>query len=119
MTKPDFENYPSPKYPAVWVIWTDSIFWHSGWEPIESVKAKSAGLATVPHDTLGHLIELDEEMETVTVALSVRRDGSAAQVITIPLVAVHSIEKLVLVPNDDSYVLWPKKKEKKKQGPGG
>ncbi len=114
MTKPDFVNFPKAKYPAVHVIWVDSIFINFGWEAEEIIKARAAGLASIPHDTFGNLIELDEEMGIVTVALNTKRDGAAAQVVTIPLVAVDSILKLAMIPNDDSYILWPPTKEKKK-----
>ena len=105
---PDFKNYPSLDRAVVWVIWNDSVFQQVGWEPDFRIKDRGGDLVAIPHDTVGILLELNYSKGYVTVANSTRRDGSAAQAITIPLSEVHEIRSLSMVPSEDS-LLWPKK----------
>ncbi len=108
---PDFKNYPSLDRAVVWVIWNDSVFQQVGWQPEVGLKERGAELVKIPHDTVGILLELNETNGYITIANSTRRDGSAAQVITIPLSCVYEIRSLNIVPSEE--LLWPKKKKQK------
>ena len=111
MTKisPNFKTYHSLERAVVWVIWNDSVFQQVGWESEFGIKERGADLVKIPHDTVGILLELNEDEGYVTVANNTRRDGFAAQAITIPLSEVHEIRSLKIVPSEE--LLWPKKKQ--------
>ncbi len=112
MTKisPNLKIYPELERAAVWVIWNDSVFQQVGWESEVAIKERGADLVKIPHDTIGILLELNESEGYVTIANNSRRDGFAAQAITIPLSEVHEIRSLLSVPSEE--LLWPKKKRK-------
>lgn len=110
MNRPNFEDFPNNKLPLVWVVWVDSLFGPNIWKAEEDEKRFLKSNSNIPHDTVGHLLYMDEDKMTVALALSHRRDGGVAGTISIPLSSVHEIRVLKY----DGETIWPKKDKKRR-----